>query len=607
MLIFPRRILLVVFVLAVLSLLTACGGGYGSGTMGGPPPPPPPASDNPFWAQWGASPQHGGNVVVAGQSFTRQLADIVYDPFVAQEQAEQRGDLVAHYPATLIDGSDFYIEMKSGTYVSCPSPGSWSTGTACGPNTWDRMIWNVARFQWQNNQAVKIWQFTSDWKPELNGLGLGGWEPVFHPALANSAIYVPGAGGTVWKVDKTTGKSIAHIDPFAGAAVDHKNTFVSSPLTVDTNGNIFYNVIELTDPTVADPWRGADVVSSWLVKITPQGTASTVTYATLVPGAPPGSSNNCPGRFSAADPLPWPPSLAAVPATRPCGSQRPGVNVAPAIATDGTVYTVSRAHFDSLVGYLVAVNPDLSPKWQASLQRRLTDGCGVLVPIASDTTTPNSCRPGATVGVDPTTNDFGSGLVSDQASSSPTVLPGDSILFGAIASYNGGRGHMFKFDATGAYVGAFDFGWDSTPAVYPHGGTYSIIIKDNFYPARGLYCSFADPLCQPLPNGPFYITQLDANLNIEWRFKSTTVDAQHPDGYEWCINAPAVDSAGVVYVNSEDGNLYSLPQGNVGIFTTWKEKRFLKLAIGAAYTPLSLGPDGKIYTQNDGHLFVVGN
>jgi hypothetical protein len=33
----------------------------------------------------------------------------------------------------------------------------------------------------------------------------------------------------------------------------------------------------------------------------------------------------------------------------------------------------------------------------------------------------------------------------------------------------------------------------------------------------------------------------------------------------------------------------------------------LKLALDAAYTPLSIGSDGKIYTQNDGHLFVIGN
>jgi len=36
-----------------------------------------------------------------------------------------------------------------------------------------------------------------------------------------------------------------------------------------------------------------------------------------------------------------------------------------------------------------------------------------------------------------------------------------------------------------------------------------------------------------------------------------------------------------------------------------KQKIFQQLALGAAYTPASLGGDGKIYTQNAGHLFVV--
>jgi len=33
---------------------------------------------------------------------------------------------------------------------------------------------------------------------------------------------------------------------------------------------------------------------------------------------------------------------------------------------------------------------------------------------------------------------------------------------------------------------------------------------------------------------------------------------------------------------------------------------FLNQALGVAYTPLSLGPDGRIYTENDGILFAVG-
>jgi outer membrane protein assembly factor BamB len=70
---------------------------------------------------------------------------------------------------------------------------------------------------------------------------------------------------------------------------------------------------------------------------------------------------------------------------------------------------------------------------------------------------------------------------------------------------------------------------------------------------------------------------------------------------------PAVDASGNVYATSEDGNVYVLPPGHTGIFTAPAGNLFLNLAIGAAYTPISIGPDGLIYTQNDGHLFVVGN
>jgi flagellar basal body P-ring protein FlgI len=51
----------------------------------------------------------------------------------------------------------------------------------------------------------------------------------------------------------------------------------------------------------------------------------------------------------------------------------------------------------------------------------------------------------------------------------------------------------------------------------------------------------------------------------------------------------------------EDGNLFAIAQGGSLV-----EEIFQQLALGAAYTPASLGGDGKIYSQNDGHLFVVG-
>lgn len=86
--------------------------------------------------------------------------------------------------------------------------------------------------------------------------------------------------------------------------------------------------------------------------------------------------------------------------------------------------------------------------------------------------------------------------------------------------------------------------------------------------------------------------------------------SDHPNGFEWCINAPAIDVSGTVYVQSEDGNACSIPQGHTGIFDMSSpdvHRLFLQLALGAAYTPLSIGEDGKLYTQNGGHLFVIGN
>jgi len=570
-----------------------------------------------FWSQWGRNPQHTGMVDIAAQPLNHKLADILYDDFVEQEKLEVGGELVGHYQATLVDGNSFYMVKKDGAkYPSCNPVGDWVNGTTCGPNAWNKLQWNVVRYDWKNGQPVPVWKFHTDWKPEPNAtnfqLGFAGliaWEPVFHPALANGYLYVPGAAGTLWKVDTKTGKAVSHVTPF-GKGMNAANTFVSGPITPDDQGRVYYNVIQL-NVLKGNPWDENDVANAWLVKVTPGDQVGTVTYATLVPDAPPGDSTNCPGTFfnlnDGGASLPWPPSVHAVPPTQLCGSQRPAVNVAPAVAPDGTIYTVSVAHFDKMVSYLVAVNSDLTPKWDSTLQGRLTDGCGTILPIAKKgvTNEPNSCRYGTTPGVDPTTNANGSATLTDQASSTPTILPDGSVLFGGTDNYDFSRGHLFHFDAQGNYINAYTFGWDSTAGVYTHDGTFSVVIKDNHY-ASPAYCFFQNPVCTSTPPGPYFVTQLDANLKVEWSFKSTTIDNKHPNGYEWCVNAPVIDSKGLVYVTSEDGHVYSLPQGHKGIFKMPHQKIFLKEALGAAYTPLSIGGDGKVYSQNDGHLFVVG-
>ena len=119
--------------------------------------------------------------------------------------------------------------------------------------------------------------------------------------------------------------------------------------------------------------------------------------------------------------------------------------------------------------------------------------------------------------------------------------------------------------------------------------------------------------------GPFYITQLDASLTPEWRFRNTNTEScsrqpngslrctpDHPYGFEWCINAAAIHQEGTVYANSEDGNVYSIPQGHTGVFTQFRQRFFTNLALDAAYTPLSISSRGVVFTENDGHLFAIG-
>jgi len=568
------------------------------------------------WPQWGRDPQHSGSIPVLGQPPTQKLANLTYDPFVAQEQAENFGELLAHYQAPLTNGQDVFMEFISGKYVGCNPPGSY-TPFPCGNDNWFNQIWNEKRLHWQNGQLVEVWSFASDWKPEPDAGGeLGGWQPVFHAALTSDAVWVPGAGGTVFKLSIGSGAVLARFNPF-GTAID-PNTFVSSPITVDAQGNVYYNVLKLNttnNPATNDPWSFGpnfdgtnviDIPDAWLVKISSAGTINKVSYKSLSfnPAAP----TTCLTTFDTKQ-LPWPPSPTATPGTVPCLSQRPGVNITPAIAPDGTIYSVTVAHnpFASRYAYIVAFHPDLSLKWTASLRGHLNDGCGVLVPIAtSNSPEPNTCRYGANFGVDPATNDKPAGRVIDQSSSSPVVTPDGGVVYGAYNVYDFQRGHLFHFDANGVFVAAYHFGWDSTPAIYSHDGTYSVVIKDNHYdtsnycfPVKGIEVS--QKVCVTAPKGPYYITQLDPYMNIDWQFQNTSTDATHNNGFEWCINAPAVDLAGNVYANSEDGSLYVLRQrgGLVG-------RIFLNQALGAAYTPLSLGPDGKIYTENDGILFSVG-
>ena len=568
------------------------------------------------WPQWALNPQHTGQINVAGQPLNNILTSVVYDPLVPDEMAANQNSLLAHYQVPLIDGSNIFMEFKSGKY---------------NKNTYSTEIWGENGFQWQNGQLNQIWSFTSDWvAPGSQG---DFWEPVFHGVLANGFIYVPGAGGTLFKLSKTTGAVVSRINPF-GSKID-PSIIVAGVPSADASGNLYYNVIQQSNSGTGISFYQHDIADSWLVKVASGDTIAKVSYSVVVAKTAAGSSpspaanDQCLTVFSDKQ-LPWPPSPTALPPTATCGTMRPALNAAPAIASDGTIYIVTRTQLlDGINRYagIAAVNSDLTPKWWTSMRDRLNDGCnndqgtfpGALLPANGS---PGGCRLGSTPGVDPAQNTQPGARVLDDSSSSITIAPDGSILYGAYTRYDFARGHLMRFDSAGQFLGSYSFGWDSTPAIYQHSGTYSIVIKDNEYgggPQFGSYCNL-DSVCPPRQNGPFFITQLDPSLNVEWKFQNTNNQActRNPDGsitcvpntsgnqwpnvgFEWCINAPVIDANGVVYANSEDGNLYAIQQGGA-----LKENIFLDLALGAAYTPLAIGPDGKIFTENKGTLFVIG-
>lgn len=550
------------------------------------------------WPQWAGDQQHSGTTNVVGQNLNNILVNIVYDPFVELEKNDPDNngtDLNVIYQTPLVDGNDVYMEFKTGFYVS--------------KRTWETQIWNERKLSWVGNNLVEVWNFETDWKPVPNGDPLFR-QPVFHAALAGDFVYVPGAGGTVFKVRKSDGSVAKRFNPFDENGEIVRNIFVTGPLTADSAGNIYYNAMKLNK---RDPWF-ADVINAWLVKISPNDQITFATFKQLATGEQAGTD---PCEIGFAEEPPLPPSPTAIPPTFPCGSIRPGVNVAPAIGPDGTIYTVARNHFVTRYGYIVAVNPDFTPKWTASTKSVLNDGCNVLIPPNG---TPGGCSVGAPTGVDPDTNTPPSGRVNDNSSATPVVAPDGTILYGSQTRYNYAQGHLLQYSPTGQFLRSYPFGWDITPAIYKHNGTYSIILKENRYNVSS-YCN-DDAVCPPDRNASnpgfgeaYFITRLSPTLQVEWQYKNTNTLActrnengsvtcvdDHPFSFEWCVNAPAIDANGVIYVNNEDGNLYAInPDG------TLKQRIFQQLALRAAYTPASIGPDGKIYSQQNGRLIVIGN
>src|SRR5262245_56074238 len=158
------------------------------------------------------------------------------------------------------------------------------------------------------------WSFTSNWQP-APGVE---FEPVFQPAIAGDRIVIPGAGGSVFVVDRESGEDARRVTPFAQLDPD---TYTVSALAAGPDGAIYYNTLSLDHdlPFMRD-------ARSSLVVVAADGSVRSRDHASLIPGAP-APTDACDGQFDAMTPLPLPPppnpdGTPALPPAAPCGSQR---------------------------------------------------------------------------------------------------------------------------------------------------------------------------------------------------------------------------------------------------------------------------------------------
>jgi len=380
------------------------------------------------------------------------------------------------------------------------------------------------------------------------------WVPPFSAVITpKNVLYFPGAGGTLYYRDTpdavtgTTGQ-IA----FYGISNYSASVIISTPLTTDRYGNIFFGFI--VQGSVMLP--GNVPLVSGIARVAQDGTGSWISATAAAQGD--------------------------------TGIVKVVGNCAPALGNDHkTLYiAVSTGSFGG--GYLVS----LDSRTLAPIARiRLKDPSFPIydAALADDGTATPMVGPDGDVY-------FG-------------------VLEYSLGS-NHYRGWMLHFDGALSQVktpGAF--GWDDTASVVPasavpsYTGTsqYLILTKYNNYAGypggNGLNkVAMLDPgntMTDPVTGATVLnevITVLGVTPDSEYSYIQGAVR-------EWCINTAAVDVAGkCAIINSEDGKVYRWD------FTTNSLSQVVTLTagIGEAYTPTVIGVDGTIYAISNAILFAVG-
>lgn len=383
---------------------------------------------------------------------------------------------------------------------------------------------------------------------------VAGFLPGMGPTLSGSRLLIPDSGGRVivrHSPDLATGTSnelyfYGQQNFQADPAVYKQNVQISTPLTADAHGNLFFGFV--AGPTPIG-------LQSGLARIATDGTG---TWATA--------------SFLAGDPL-----ITEIP-----------MSCAPALSQDGSILYVAVSSGDFGFGYLLALD---SRNLTVINRVRLTDPAS-----GFDATMTDESSASPTVGPDgdvyygvlespfPDHNDRG-WLLHFNRDLSVQKIPGS-----------------FGWDDTPSIVDA------SLVASYHGTSTYLIMSKYNNYANINTgdghnRVAILDP--NATENDPVIpTTQVMQEVITQL---GVTPDPSFPTFpgavREWCINTAAVDPfTKSVLVNSEDGKLYRWDLTS----NTLSEVIKLSGGIGEAYTPTIIGADGTVYAINDAVLDAIG-
>lgn len=522
--------------LSSTAVLAACGSGGGGGGSPTPlpsptptptpvPTPTPSPSAAPFWSGYGQNAQHTALSPIASQD----LARIAWtSPIDLAPAYTASGALLAHYGSPVVTAANTIVIP-----VKTTADGAYRVEGREGPT------------------GTLIWSVNTDYlTPPHN------WFPPYNVLLSpQGRVYAPGAGGKLLmraSGDAATGGFTAQV--FYGASAYNANPaafdasiFINTPLTADTQGNVFFGFqVVGTNP--------AGVVGG-VARVAPDGTGIWVSAAT---------------------------------ASGDAAIVKAALNCAPALSNDGTtVYiAVNTAPVSGVTqrGYLIALDSvTLAVRGKVALidpnlltPARVSDNSTAAPVVAPD----GRVFYGVLEAVFPTHNARG-WLLQFDATLNPIGVPGS-----------------FGWDVSPSVIPA--------SMVPSYGGTsaYLLALKYNNYEGTGTgdglnRLAILDPKAsQADPITPSVTVMREVFTILGPTFDAGSTTARR----EWCINTMAADPARKsILANNEDGVMYRWDLTN----NTLSQALRLNSGLGQAYTPTLVGADGAVYAISNATLYAI--